>query len=429
MSQKGIIKSVGYGISNGGYHEGIEDNEIITVDFNSRSSIASGILEVEVGMDGLGSNFTVNGNQNHPYDAEVLVKVYLYGSNTPIEFLYEKPAHIIDGSSPFQSICIGEGNSFDINTYGKAIEKIEFSTEGEGSWNLKYIDAKFTNTALSTPLILDLDNDGIETLSIEQGVRFDIDADGDKDKTGWVGSDDGLLVRDINKDGIINNASELFGEETKKEDGSKAKDGFEALKELDSNNDGLVNKYDELFSELKVWKDSNSDGITNEGELISLEKAGISEISLEKENSNIESNGNIIGLEGTYLDINGEEKDMADVWFAYEENLENEAIDLTTNIINSNIDLINNKEDIVNVKFEEIIDLTDDDNELIILGEGNDKIVLEGGIKSEDNEDGKWESTGKKEDSDGAVYNTYQSAEANAIVRILIDDDIDINNI
>ena len=120
---------------------------------------------------------------------------------------------------------------------------------------------------------------------------------------------------------------------------------------------------------------------------------------------------------------------MADVWFAYEENLENEAIDLTTNnIINSNIDLINNKEDIVNVKFEEIIDLTDDDNELIILGEGNDKIILEGGIKSEDNEDGKWESSGKKEDSDGAVYNVYESSRGDAIVKILIDNDIDINN-
>ena len=102
-----------------------------------------------------------------------------------------------------------------------------------------------------------------------------------------------------------------------------------------------------------IGTDSNSDRITNEGELISLEEAGISEISLEKENSNIESNGNIIGLEGTYLDINGEEKDMADVWFAYEENLENEAINLDISKIEyTKVNLVDNDVYIVNINFE-----------------------------------------------------------------------------
>ena len=48
------------------------------------------------------------------------------------------------------------------------------------------------------PLILDLDGDGIETVSVENGVNFDFDSNGFAEKLGWVGSDDGLLVRGLN---------------------------------------------------------------------------------------------------------------------------------------------------------------------------------------------------------------------------------------
>ena len=281
----------------------------------------------------------------------------------------------------------------------------------------------------STPLVIDLDSDGIETLALYQGVKFDIDADGDKDLTGWVGSDDGLLVRDINNDGKINDASELFGEETIKADGSKAKDGFEALSELDSNSDGVINSDDELFSELKVWKDSNSDGITNEGELLSLEDAGVSEISLSSKEVDIDSNGNTIGLEGTYKDTQGQTKEVSDVWFEYNENNKDEGIDLSTySIIDHKIDLNNGAKDNVVINFDEIIDFVNEDNELVVLGEYGDNILLDGGVKSEENKDGKWEQSETKEDEDGNSYNVFESTTGESIVRILIYEDIDINN-
>ena len=281
---------------------------------------------------------------------------------------------------------------------------------------------------ISSPIILDLDHDGIETLGLENAVRFDIDADGDKDKTGWVGADDGLLVRDINGDGIINDASELFGEETIKNDGTKAKDGYDALKELDSNNDGVINKDDELFDELKVWRDLNSDGITDENEMISLEAANVSEISLEYEESNIEDKGNIIGLQGSYKDNEGNEHAAADVWFSYDKNSASEGIDLDINRINnSTLNLNNDKQDIINLKFDELIASTNEDDELIILGERGDSIILDGGIKSDENEDGKWEQSGTKEDEEGKTYSIFQSTNGTSIVKLLIEEDIDIN--
>jgi len=44
-----------------------------------------------------------------------------------------------------------------------------------------------------------------------QGVVFDVNGDGQSERTGWISSQDGLLARDLNGDGQINDGSELFG--------------------------------------------------------------------------------------------------------------------------------------------------------------------------------------------------------------------------
>ncbi|PXY95126.1 hypothetical protein DKK76_06990, partial [Frischella perrara] len=59
-------------------------------------------------------------------------------------------------------------------------------------------------TAFS-PIILDLDRDGIETISKNNNIHFDLNANQFAENTGWVGSDDGLLVLDLNNNGIIDN--------------------------------------------------------------------------------------------------------------------------------------------------------------------------------------------------------------------------------
>ena len=61
-----------------------------------------------------------------------------------------------------------------------------------------------TSTTAQSPLILDLDGDGVETTLATDGAYFDHDKNGFAEQTGWAGSDDGLLVWDRNNDGIIN---------------------------------------------------------------------------------------------------------------------------------------------------------------------------------------------------------------------------------
>lgn len=66
------------------------------------------------------------------------------------------------------------------------------------------------------PLTLDLDGDGIETIAAAgfSGSLFDHNRDGIRTATGWVSADDGLLVRDLNGNGKIDNGGELFGDNT-----------------------------------------------------------------------------------------------------------------------------------------------------------------------------------------------------------------------
>lgn len=83
-----------------------------------------------------------------------------------------------------------------------------------------------------SPLIIDLDGDGIvETNKENSSIHFDHDNNGFAESTGWVGKDDGLLVRDLNNNGQIDNGTELFGNNTVLSNGEKAANGFEALKD------------------------------------------------------------------------------------------------------------------------------------------------------------------------------------------------------
>ncbi|MBT0730466.1 calcium-binding protein, partial [Rosenbergiella nectarea] len=167
---------------------------------------------------------------------------------------------------------------------------------------------------LASPLIVDLDSDGVETA--EAPVYFDHDGNGYAQLSGWVGKDDGLLVLDLNGNHIIDDGSELFGNNTMSSSGNTAKNGFQALADYDSNHDGIINNEDDIFSRLQIWQDRNGDGVTDEGELLSMEQAGIAAIHLNWKNSKvIDEYGNEFRQQGQYIKTDGSLAVIADVWF------------------------------------------------------------------------------------------------------------------
>ncbi|MFX6402349.1 hypothetical protein ABTG64_19800, partial [Acinetobacter baumannii] len=89
--------------------------------------------------------------------------------------------------------------------------------------------------------------------------------------------------------------SELFGNHVLMNDGSISQNGFTALSDLDTNKDNIVSSDDEAFKNLRVWRDLNQDGISQQNELFTLNDLDIKSLNLNYSDVNTNlANGNII---------------------------------------------------------------------------------------------------------------------------------------
>ncbi|MBU6197840.1 MAG: hypothetical protein KGO93_09775 [Cyanobacteria bacterium REEB446] len=162
-------------------------------------------------------------------------------------------------------------------------------------------------TRYNTPLILDLDGDGLELSSHTKGVNFDLTGDGVRDQTAWTKKqnsfDDAFLVLDSNKDGKINSGKELFGDQ------NGAENGFMELAKHDSNNDGVINEQDAIYKDLKLWADIDADGNVDEGEMKSLAELGLKSINTNfngKAGDKRDEFGNDLSMQSTFTrELNG----------------------------------------------------------------------------------------------------------------------------
>lgn len=160
------------------------------------------------------------------------------------------------------------------------------------------------------PLVFDLDGDGIELVNLSQSdAFFDVDMKDAEDFTAWVAPDDALLVFDRNNDGMINDATELFGNV------GGHLEGFSHLAELDSNQDGLISMDDNMFGNLQLWQDKNGDGISDGNELSSLMQMNISEINLTAEYVDNVINGQWESHRSTFTYADGTVGQVSDIWF------------------------------------------------------------------------------------------------------------------
>ena len=171
------------------------------------------------------------------------------------------------------------------------------------------------NAMLLSPLVLNLGDGGVQTKNIAAGVSFDMAATGKAVTTGWITGNEGFLVRDLNNNGVIDSGAEMFGTSTTLASGEKASTGFAALGALDSNHDGVINAKDDAFNSLAVWVDANGDGKVESGEMKSLTAMGIAQIGLATTTSPTADNGNVIGMEGSFVTTDGQTHSIADVWF------------------------------------------------------------------------------------------------------------------
>jgi hypothetical protein len=138
-----------------------------------------------------------------------------------------------------------------------------------------------------TPILIDLDRNGLQLTGLEEGVVFDIDADGHLEQVAWTspGELDGFLVRELDGDGVISSGLELYGDATALLSGGRASHGYEALAELDrpeflGNGNGRIDAGDLGYGELAVWVDADHNGVSTAAELSSLSDLGIEVLAL-----------------------------------------------------------------------------------------------------------------------------------------------------
>jgi hypothetical protein len=172
-----------------------------------------------------------------------------------------------------------------------------------------------------SPIIVDLDRSGIVLTGPDDGVWFDLDADGYPERTGWTaaGAAEAFLFVDWNENGVVDNGAELFGS-------AHADNGFDALRLLDrsfaggirfgGDDNGILDARDTVWGRLRLWTDANHDGVTQAGEVTSPADHGLAAIELAyKTSGRRDRHGNSFRYTSAAMLENGQRIKAIDVYF------------------------------------------------------------------------------------------------------------------
>lgn len=193
-------------------------------------------------------------------------------------------------------------------------------TDAQGAYTEVSIGTSHLGSSINTgggggcPVVLDLNNNGIELLAPEDSSTFaDLNGDGWKEKMGWVSPDDGVLAYDANNDGLIDVLDEVSFVKYKE----GARTDLEGLAGLDSSGDGVISSADDAWSKLGVVTGTaRQDNTGKVSDWSSLDSNGVAAIGLERQGTPHLDHGNVVFGTSTLTFADGQTGQAADVMFA-----------------------------------------------------------------------------------------------------------------
>lgn len=179
------------------------------------------------------------------------------------------------------------------------------------------ISISFVGRYNTDPIVIDFGQDGLRFVDLQHSLAT-LEVDGGARRTAWIGPDEGILAYDVDGDGRIRRLDEIaFGMHVGQPDISDLQALQHAV--FDQNQDGVFDAADEKWASFLIWRDRNGNGISDDGELQSLEAAGVRALYL---NANVlnRAEGADVRVRGytRALMADGSLRQAADVWLRLE---------------------------------------------------------------------------------------------------------------